>query len=163
MPEPGEPDAVPAPRWLDDEELAAWLPLVRVLTVLPQQLDRQLREQAGIKHVYYMIMVLLSEAPDRTLPLSALAKGVGMIPSRLTHALGSLESRGWTERLPSPTDRRVQLARLTDAGMHALEAAAPGHVAEVRRTVVDVLTRRDLQELRRIAGRIAAALEEVED
>ena len=63
------------------------------------------------------------------------------------------------QRQPCETDRRVQYARLTDQGMRALEQAAPGHVAEVRRTVVDVLDRQDLAQLRRIAGKIAAGLE----
>lgn len=147
------------PRWLDAEEMAAWLPLMRVLQLLPQQLDRQLREQAGINHVYYMIMVLLSAQPDRSMTLSSLAHGVGMTPSRLTHALTSLASRGWVERRPCETDRRVQYARLTDDGLRTLEQAAPGHVTEVRRTVVDVLDRRDLADLRRIAEKIAGSLE----
>ena len=62
------------PQWLDDEEMAAWLPLMRVLHLLPQQLDRQLREQAGINHNYYMIMVALSAQPDRSMTLSALSR-----------------------------------------------------------------------------------------
>ncbi len=148
------------PQWLDDEEMAAWLPLVRVLHLLPQQLDRQLREQAGINHNYYMIMVALSAQPDRAMTLSSLARTVGMIPSRLTHALGSLESRGWVERRPCETDKRVQFAWLTEDGLHALEQAAPGHVAEVRRTVFDVLDRKDVAHLRRITEKIAAGLDE---
>ncbi len=161
---PATPDqagaaATAEPHWLDDEEMAAWLPLMRVLHLLPQRLDRQLREQAGINHVYYMIMALLSAQPEREMALSSLSHGVGMIPSRLTHALSSLETRGWVERRPCLADRRVQYARLTDEGMRALEKAAPGHVAEVRRTVVDVLSRKDLADLRRIAGKIAAPLE----
>ena len=151
--------AAPEPRWLDEEEMAAWLPLMRVLTLLPQQLDRQLREQAGINHMYYMIMVLLSAQPEREMTLSSLAQGVGMIPSRLTHALTSLEGRGWVERKRCETDRRVQYARLTDSGLRALEQAAPGHVAEVRRTVIDRLSRRDLADLRRLTEKIAAPLE----
>lgn len=161
-PAPGRAAAAPGPvrpRWLDGDEMAAWLPLMRVLHLLPQQLDRQLREQAGINHVYYMIMVVLSAQPDRAMTLSSLAHAVGMIPSRLTHALGSLEARSWVERQPCETDRRVQYARLTEEGMRALEQAAPGHVAEVRRTVVDVLDRQDLADLRRIAEKIAASLE----
>ena len=152
--------AAEEPRWLDEDELSAWLPLMRVLHLLPQQLDRQLRDQAGITHQYYMIMALLSAQPDREMTLSSLANGVGMIPSRLTHALGSLEGRGWVERHPCATDRRVQYARLTDEGMHALEQAAPGHVAEVRRTVIDHLNRKDLADLRRVAGKIASSLED---
>ncbi len=157
-----EPAARPSqeePRWLDDEEMATWLPLMRVLHLLPQQLDRQLREQAGINHHYYMIMVSLSAQPDREMTLSRLAHTVGMIQSRLTHALTSLEGRGWVERRPCESDRRVQYARLTDEGMRALSDAAPGHVAEVRRTVFDVLDRRELAALRRIMEKLAAPLE----
>ena len=159
---PGLADEPPteAPRWLDAEEMAAWLPLMRMLHLLPQQLDRQLREQAGINHNYYMIMVSLSAQPERAMTLSGLAREVAMIPSRLTHALGSLEGRGWVERRPCDTDKRVQFAWLTEPGMRALEQAAPGHVAEVRRTVFDALDRRDLAHLRRIAEKIAAGLEE---
>jgi DNA-binding MarR family transcriptional regulator len=149
-----------APQWLDAEEMAAWLPLMRVMHLLPQQLDRQLREQAGINHNYYMIMVTLSAQPDRSMTLSGLAREVAMIPSRLTHALGSLEGRGWVVRRPCETDKRVQFAWLTDEGMRALEQAAPGHVAEVRRSVFDALDRRDLAHLRRIAEKIAAGLGE---
>src|SRR3712207_8247722 len=39
------------PRWLDEEEMAAWLPLVQLVHLLPQALDKQLREGAGISHV----------------------------------------------------------------------------------------------------------------
>lgn len=159
-PSPGPERSDEAPQWLDAEEMATWLPLMRVLHLLPQQLDRQLREQAGINHNYYMIMVALSAQPDRSMTLSGLARQVAMIPSRLTHALGSLENRGWVERQPCQTDKRVQFAWLTDEGMRALEQAAPGHVAEVRRTVFDALDRRDLAHLRRIATKIAAGLEE---
>ncbi len=149
-------------RWLDDDERAAWLPLVRVLQLLPQQLDRQLREQAGINHTYYMIMVVLADRPDREAPLGSLADAVGMTPSRLTHALGSLQARGWTTRRPDEADRRVQLARLTDEGHAALVRAAPGHVAEVRRTVVDLLDRRDLADLRRVCEKLVGGLEGLE-
>ena len=163
MPAPGATEhaeaAAEEPRWLDEQEMAAWLPFMRVLHLLPQQLDRQLREQAGINHMYYMIMVLLSTTPCREMTLSHLAQRVGMIPSRLTHALTSLEGRGWVERKPCETDRRVQYARLTDDGMRALQGAAPGHVAEVRRTVIDALDRQDLADLQRIAQKIAGPLE----
>jgi DNA-binding MarR family transcriptional regulator len=159
-PRPAPARPADAPQWLNAEEMATWLPLMRVLHLLPQQLDRQLREQAGINHNYYMIMVALSAQPDRAMTLSGLAREVAMIPSRLTHALGSLENRGWVERRPCQTDKRVQFAWLTDEGMRALEQAAPGHVAEVRRTVFDALDRRDLAHLRRITEKIAAGLEQ---
>ena len=147
-------------RWLDEEEMAAWLPLMRVLHLVPQQLDRQLREHSGINHNYYMIMVVLSAQDDREMPLSSLAHAVAMIPSRLTHALISLEGRGWVVRRQNVSDRRVQFARLTDEGMRALQQAAPGHVAQVRSSVFDPLDRKDLGHLRRVMEKIASRLDD---
>jgi DNA-binding MarR family transcriptional regulator len=149
-PVPPTPDGA-APRWLTDDEMAAWLPLVRMLTLLPGALDTQLREEAGISHVYYQVLALLSDAPDRALRMTQLARAAGTSVSRLSHAVASLEERGWVLRTPSPDDRRGQVARLTDDGQAALAAAAPGHVAAVRRLVFDRLGSEDVAALRRIA------------
>ncbi|CAA9353445.1 MAG: Transcriptional regulator, MarR family [uncultured Frankineae bacterium] len=145
------------PRWLDEQEMAAWLPLVRLLTTLPNALDTQLREEAGISHLYYQVLVMLSAAPEGALRMSELARTTGMSLSRLSRAVASLEERGWVERRPCPDDRRGQVAHLKDAGRRALEAAAPGHVAEVRRRVFDHLSREQVLQLRTLAERLLAA------
>ena len=66
-------DAPQQPRWLDTEESQAWRALVKTLARLPAALDAQLRRDAGISHFEYQVLALLSEAPDRTLRMSALA------------------------------------------------------------------------------------------
>src|SRR3712207_9432620 len=73
--------------------MAAWLPLVRLVTLLPQRLDGQLREDAGIGHVYYQILAMLSQAPDEHLRMSELAGLTAISPSRLSHAVAALEDR----------------------------------------------------------------------
>lgn len=146
-------------RWLDDQEMAAWLPLVRLVQVLPHALDRRLREEVGISHAYYSMLAMLSEAPGRTLGMGELARQTGTTPSRLSHAVTALEARGWVVRRPCPTDRRVQHATLTDAGFAVLEEVAPRHVAQVRELVFDQLTRAQVAELARIGERLLAGLE----
>ena len=146
------------PRWLSDREMAAWLPLVAVLNLLPQALDKQLREDAGISHVYYQILAMLSGAPDRAMRMSALARLTATSTSRLSHAVASLEQRGWVERAACPQDRRGQLARLTDAGQQVLAETAPGHVAEVRRLVFDRLSDEDVERLRALASTLLDGL-----
>jgi DNA-binding MarR family transcriptional regulator len=69
-----------------------------------------------------------------------------------------LEKRGWLIRRPDPTDRRSTLATLTDAGMDALVAAAPGHVEQVRRVVFDALTAAQVRQLHQIGRRINEAV-----
>ena len=158
---PPDPRAVTdeQPRWLSDEEMAAWLPLVRFVHLLPQALDRQLREEAGISHVYYQILAMLSEAPDGRMRMSELARLTSTSTSRLSHAVAALEERGWVARTSCDTDRRGQLAELTTAGRRELERTAPGHVAEVRRRVFDLLDDGELAQLRAIAGKLSAAAE----
>ena len=57
------------------------------------------------------------------------------------------------------TDRRGQIATLTDAGMTALAAAAPGHVDGVRTHLFDQLTAEQVIQLQQISERIAGQLD----
>lgn len=145
--------------WLSDEEMAAWLPFVRVMLALPQSLDKQLRETTGVNHAHYSILATLSAQEDHRLPMTDLSRQLAISPSRLSHAVAGLEERGWVTRTAGSEDRRIQFAQLTDAGLVELRAAAPGHVAEVRRLVFDRLTPTDVADLRRIATKVVAALD----
>ena len=147
-----------SPRWLTDDEMSAWLPLARMLVLLPGALDAELREDAGISHVYYQILAMLSDAPDRQLRMGQLARMTATSLSRLSHAVSSLESRGWVARCPSPDDRRGQVARLTEAGLETLRSAAPGHVAAVRRRVFDHLDEQEVRQLGAIVQRLTDQL-----
>ena len=146
------------PRWLSKPQLDAWVNLAQLLMLLPTRLDRQLREEAGIPHAYYQILALLSGQPERAMRMTDLARLVGTTTSRLSHAVASLEQRGWIRRSACPTDRRGQLAHLTDAGLAVLEAAAPGHVAEVRRHVIERLSPEQITQLADIADLIVDGL-----
>ena len=71
---------------------------------------------------------MLSEAPERTLRMTALAQRTNATLPRLSHVVRRLEDRGLVERFPCPEDGRATNARLTAAGWDAVVAAAPGHV-----------------------------------
>src|SRR6266545_4942771 len=101
------------PRWLNDEEWQAWMALVSVLVRLPSALDAQLQRDAGISHIEYTTMAGLSEAPERTMRMSALAVFAESSLSRLSQVVGRLEKRGWLRRTPDPADGRYTLATLT--------------------------------------------------
>ncbi|MFB9334474.1 MarR family winged helix-turn-helix transcriptional regulator [Actinoplanes octamycinicus] len=138
--------------------MAAWLNLTQLLMLLPSALDRQLRDDAGIPHAYYQILAMLSNDPSRSMRMTDLARMVGTTTSRLSHAVASLEQRGWVIRQACSFDRRGQIASLTDAGMAVLAAAAPGHVAEVRRLIFDNLSEAEVEQLRAITGKILPAV-----
>ena len=145
--------------WLDERERRTWLRFVAVVELLPALLDQQLRRDAGMTHFDYMVVSQLSEAPDRTLRMTALAQRTNATLPRLSHVVSRLEERGLVERQPCPEDRRATNAVLTEAGMAEVVAAAPGHVAAVRKLVVDALTPTQVDQLGRIAERMLQRLD----
>ncbi|MFF0578087.1 MarR family winged helix-turn-helix transcriptional regulator [Streptosporangium saharense] len=142
-------------RWLDDEEQRAWRAFMGASQLIHEELDRQLQRDSSMPHTYYVILVKLSEAKDRTLRMSDLATELNSSQSRLSHAVSRLEERGWVRRVPCAADRRVSWAELTDDGFSALTAAAPGHVEAVRRVLFD---RIDPEQVKRLAEICAAVL-----
>lgn len=152
-----------ATRWLSAEQQRAWRAYLEATRLLQETLDAQLQTDAGMPHAYYEILVRLSETPDRRLRMAELATGTQSSRSRVSHAVARLEERGWIRREPCPSDRRGQLAVLTDDGYAALAAAAPGHVARVRATVIDALSAEQLRALADASCTIAAAVRAVAD
>lgn len=146
-------------RWLDETERGAWLRLVAVVELLPGVLDAQLRAAAGLTHFEYFVLAMLSEAPERTLRMTFLARRTNATLPRLSHVVRRLEDRGLVDRFPCPEDGRATNARLTGAGWDAVVAAAPGHVDAVRRAVLDPLTRHQVTQLRDIGDALLTRLD----
>ena len=146
------------PRWLSPAEREAWLGLIGVVELLPGALDAQLQRDANVSHFEYMVMAMLSEAPDHTLRMTALAAQTNSTLPRLSHVVTRLVNRGFVERIPCPQDKRATNAHLTDAGWQHIQASAPGHVAAVRSLVVNSLTAAQIEQLRDISTSILARL-----
>ena len=145
-------------RWLSEPEQRAWRAYLESSVLLFDALDRQLQQDAGMPHGYYEILVRLSESPNRAMRMSELAGRTRSSRSRLSHAVARLEERGWIERFDCPTDKRGQVARLTEQGFAVLDAAAPGHVEAVRTHVIDALTAEQIEQLQAIGTAILAGL-----
>lgn len=135
------------PDWLDEQELSAWRRFIAVVERLPGVLDSQLRRDASLTHFEYLVLAMLSEVPDRTLRMTALAERTSATLPRLSHVVARLETRGLVDRRPSPEDRRATDAILTTAGWDTIVATAPGHVETVRHHVIDALTPEQVVQL----------------
>jgi DNA-binding MarR family transcriptional regulator len=152
MTEPGAP-------WLTDRERRAWMAYMTVTRLLDGALDRQLSQDAGMPHAYYMILAMLSEAPGGALRMSDLAGITNSSQSRISHAIARLEEAGWVCREKCETDKRGSFAVLTDLGYETLAAAAPGHVEAVRRYIFDALNPEQVDQLAGICEAILGRLD----
>ena len=149
----------PVTKWLTADEQRAWLAWLGASELLMASLDAQLQRDAGFPHAYYAILAQLSAAPDRTLRMSDLAFVVNSSASRLSHAVGKLEDRGWVTRRQAPNDKRSTLCTLTDDGFEVLKEQAPGHVAAVRKGLFDPLTKEQVAQLEQICTAVLDGLD----
>ncbi|GAA1899764.1 MarR family winged helix-turn-helix transcriptional regulator [Streptantibioticus ferralitis] len=150
--------ATTEPRWLDDEQQKTWRAYMAATQLLSDHIDRQLQRDSGMPHTYYSLLVWLSESPGRRMRMTDLAERSKITRSRLSHAVARLEQNGWARREDCPTDRRGQMAVLTDEGFAALAAAAPGHVEAVRGALFDQLSDEQVRQLGEIMRTVAEGL-----
>ena len=144
-------------RWLDDEQQWAWRRFLEGTSRFFEALGDAHDEGLPVTLGEYHLLVQLSEAPGRTLRMSALAEFLALSRSRLTHTVDRMEKRGLVVRTPVPGDRRGVNCVMTDAGYAALVDAAPGHVTAVRRLLVDALTDEEFMVLGRAMAKVADA------
>jgi DNA-binding MarR family transcriptional regulator len=146
------------PRWLDDAEDRAWRGYMRMRTLLHAQIVRDLAREADLSGPDYDVLSNLSEAPGRRSRLGDLAARMAWSKSRLSHHITRMEQRGLVTREDCASDGRGAFVVLTDAGFRTIEAAAPGHVASVRRHFIDALTREQLEALAEISQTVVRRL-----
>jgi DNA-binding MarR family transcriptional regulator len=148
----------PGPRWLDDAEARAWRGYMRMRTLLHAQIVRDLAREAGLSGPDYDVLTNVSEAEGRRSRLGDLAARMAWSRSRLSHHITRMEQRGLVTREDCAADGRGAFVVLTDAGWRAVQAAAPGHVASVRRHFIDLLSREQLDALAEISQTVVRRL-----
>lgn len=146
-------EAVP---WLDPDQQRCWRAFLAGTSVLKDSLNRQLESASNLTLHEYEILVQLSEAPDRAMRMSTIAQRLFHSRSRVTHTARRLEARGLVRRVACGHDGRGVNCVLTDAGMLAIEEAAPGHVGAVRRHLIDLMSPEEARVLHALMERVAA-------
>ena len=146
------------PLWLDDAEARAWRGYMRMRTLLHAQIVRDLAREAGLSGPDYDVLSNVSEAEGRRVRLGDLAARMAWSKSRLSHHITRMERRGLVTREDCSSDGRGAFVVLTDAGLRAIQAAAPGHVASVRRHFIDLLSRDQLDALAEISQTVVRRL-----
>ena len=146
-------------RWLTEREERTWRALQFMQMRLEGALARQLAAESGLSYPDYVVLVALTDRPDGRLRLFELGEVLGWEKSRLSHHVGRMADRGLVAKQPCEDDRRGAFVVITKRGRTAIEAAASGHVAAVRRLFVDRLTPRQLDAIGDAAETVLAGLD----
>jgi DNA-binding MarR family transcriptional regulator len=147
-------------RWLDDREARAWRGLQAVQLRLTATLSRALGAESELSYPDYTVLVVLTDQPDGRLRAFELGRELGWEKSRLSHHVSRMVARGLVTRERCPDDQRGAFVVVTDAGRAAIEAAAPGHVAAVRRHFIDLLSPAQLDTLAAITDTVLSSLDD---
>lgn len=148
-----------APRWLNPREMKAWRAYIIASRRLLEALDSDL-VGFDLTMPDYEVLAQLSDAPGRRMRMSELAELAMVSKSRLSHRMKVMEKAGWVKREVCKEDKRGFWAVMTEKGWKAIVAAAPSHVASVRKRFVDQLSAKEQESLASIFTHLQKELRE---
>ena len=146
-------------RWLDEREEGAWRALQFMQLRLTGRLAADVAATSDLSYSDYLVLVALSDQPDGRTRLFELAKALGWEKSRLSHQVARMSGRGLVKKERCGEDRRGAFVVITETGQRAIEAAAPHHVAMVRRLFIDPLSSGQLDAITSAAEKVLAVLD----
>ncbi|MDB5466021.1 MAG: MarR family transcriptional regulator [Phenylobacterium sp.] len=151
LPLDAETKALEAPHG-HKNELRLWLRLLTCTTLVETEIRRRLREQFDVTLPRFDLMAQLQRAPHG-MTLGEMSKRMMVSNGNVTGLVERLVESGHLEREPLPTDRRVQVVKLTPAGSQAFEVMAAAHEAWIAE-LFEGLKASETEELLTLLGRM---------
>lgn len=139
-----------AKRLLESE---AWVKLQRAADGLMGQLAQTLKPFGVSPTQYNALRILRGAGPDG-LPCGEVAARMINQDPDVTRLFDRMEKPGWIARERSRTDRRIQLARITNEGLRLLDSMDLT-IARYHEATMGHLTHAELSELSRLLESLA--------
>lgn len=141
-------------QWLNEKEERTWRALQFMQMRLAAQLGRDLALHSDLTYQDYVVLVALTDEPDKQKRLFELAEKLGWERSRLSHHVSRMEKRGLVSKEKCDSDHRGAFVVITDAGSEEITIAAPSHANAVRRLFIDQLTPTQIKLIGEVAEKI---------
>jgi DNA-binding MarR family transcriptional regulator len=142
---------------LDGAALEAWRSYLQSHASILRELDAELVAEHAMTTRDYEVLLYLAQAPDRKLPMSALAESTMLTRSGITRLVDGLVEDDLIERVSCPNDARVSYAQLTDDGYEKLRRAGSTHVASIHRMFLEHFSRDEIEQLASLLSRLPGA------
>ncbi|MBV8998447.1 MAG: winged helix-turn-helix transcriptional regulator [Solirubrobacterales bacterium] len=142
---------------LEGDALEAWRSYLQSHATILRMLDAELVSEHGITTRDYEVLLYLAQAPERKLPMSALAERTMLTRSGITRLVDGLVAGGLIERAACASDARVSYAQLTDEGLAKLRNAGCTHVRSIGRLFLEHFSAEETAQLASLLGRLPGA------
>jgi DNA-binding MarR family transcriptional regulator len=143
--------------WLDEDEQKAWRSYLLMRRTLETHLARHLQREFGLSESDFEILVNLSESETGRMRAYELGEATQWEKSRMSHHLTRMEKRGLIRK--EACEARYPEIVLTDEGLAAIKACAPGHAGRVRELFIDVLGKERVVAIGDAAAEVVDAVE----
>jgi DNA-binding MarR family transcriptional regulator len=145
---------------LEGAALEAWRSYLQSHASILRELDAELMSAQEMTTRDYEVLLYLAQAPDRKLPMSALAERTMLTRSGITRLVDGCVASGLIERVSCEQDARVSYARLTDRGYEKLREAGCTHIASIHRLFVEHFSPDEIEQLASLLSRLPGASRE---
>ncbi len=142
---------------LEGDALEAWRSYLQSHATILRLLDAELVSEHSITTRDYEVLLYLAQAPERKLPMSALAESTMLTRSGITRLVDGLVSGGLIRRAACSSDARVSYAQLTDEGLAKLRSAGCTHVGSIRRLFLEHFDAEETSRLADLLSRLPGA------
>lgn len=119
------------------QELRVWLRMLSTTKLVSQEIRRRLRAEFGATLPQFDLLAQLDREPDG-LRLGEISKRTMVTNGNITGLVARLEEDGLIYRETPGDDRRVTVARLTDAGRKAFAEMARVHEGWLHELMADI-------------------------
>ncbi|MEM9292459.1 MAG: MarR family winged helix-turn-helix transcriptional regulator [Acidobacteriota bacterium] len=140
-----------------DPDVLAFGDFLEAFRGLEKALAADLKRRTGMPHKWFDALIRIAMESKKAIPMAELCAGTGLTSGGATRLVDRLEEVGYVKRVGLPSDRRVQLAALTEKGAEALDAAAVVHGENIRQHFTGKLSGEELELLLGLLRRIQEA------
>jgi DNA-binding MarR family transcriptional regulator len=147
---------LPAPADTDLDRMPGYF--IRRLQQIAVAIFLQETAEHALTPVQYAAMQAVRNKPG--IDQRTLARAIGLDTSTTGGVIDRLEARGLVARHPSPTDRRVRLLMLSDAGQAMLDAIVPA-IVRAQDRMLEPLPPQERGEFMRMLRTLVAANNEL--
>lgn len=142
---------------LEGTALEAWRSYLQSHASILRELDAELVAAHAMTTRDYEVLLYLAQAPDRRLPMSALATSTMLTRSGITRLVDGMVQAGLIERVSCPSDARISYAQLTDLGYEKLRKAGCTHIASIERLFLKHFSPEEIDQLAGLLNRLPGA------
>ncbi|MDU0073935.1 MULTISPECIES: MarR family winged helix-turn-helix transcriptional regulator [Bacillus] len=120
-----------------DDLKSSWLCLTHFYDTVSKELERTLKEKHQLALREFYVLLFLSEAPDKALPLQELQHKIGLSQSAMSRLAARMESKscGVIRRHGWGDDKRGVYTTMTDSGEQLLNEVMKTFEETIRKTL----------------------------